>query len=102
MPEDAGGWELAYQRGHTRSRKPHEETEALVALFRKHGVKRILDSTPTAPKLARGFLATEGHEAGVPHYFATEAEWVTAFASFEIVDVHTDKQDKTVILARKS
>jgi len=50
------------------------------------------------PKL---YAKKEGHEAGVPHYFATQEEWAAEFSAFEIADAHKDGQKKTVILARK-
>ena len=51
------------------------------------------------PKL---YAKKEGHEAGVPHYFATEEEWVAELSAFQIVDVHKDGPGKTAILARKA
>jgi SAM-dependent methyltransferase len=203
------GWEAAYQNGHTRPRTPHEDAELLVELFRRNGVRRILDLgcgdgrhlvwfgargfemfgldiAPTALARAGEFLAEaklsaetacsdmsalpwadgffdavisvqvinhhdidgirktvaeihrvlrpggflfatvatylsderltspnlvrlgprlftkkEGHEAGVPHYFATEREWVAELSAFEVLDVHKDKVGKTAFLARK-
>ncbi len=189
-------------------RRPHEEAEALAALFREHGVKRILDlgcgdgrhlvwfaaqgfemvgldAAPTGLKLAEGFLAeagqkaelvradiaaipladgsfdavicvqvinhqdiddirrtvaeilrvlrssgwlfltvatiegeltdpkvvrlsprlfakTEGHEAGIPHYIATPAEWLAEFSRFRIERTGTDAKGKLSLLAQKT
>ena len=47
------------------------------------------------------YTKKRGHEAGVPHYFATELEWVIEFASFEIMEVHWDRRRKTTIRARQ-
>jgi len=71
----------------------------VVATYEPGEIEKSTEVDRLGPKL---FTKKAGHEAGVPHYFASEDEWVAEFAAFDIVDVHRDKQGKSVILARKS
>jgi SAM-dependent methyltransferase len=106
LSEQPTGWETAYQRGHARSREPHEQAEAVARLFRENGVRRILDlgcgdgrhlvwfaaqgfemagldAAPTGLTLAEGFLAAAGQKADL--VCADIAEIPFADGSFDAV-----------------
>ena len=79
--------------------RPHGWVFVVVATYAPGEIEKSDKVVLLGPKV---YAKKEGHEAGVPHYFATREEWVAEFSAFEIASVRSDRQGKTAILARKA